>query len=126
MNLKLKSDRLAEDRNRMADFIDDISRCLIEGKRDSEKRVQDKHRDGNQIIYGGQRRYDAEDTRTSADNCPIEECWHWLQCGDPACDTCTAGVNPHTCIFQTEGKCTQRADRADVFDCLPENCPRCK
>lgn len=29
-----------------------------------------------------------EDLRTSADNCSIEDCWHWVQCGDSACDKC--------------------------------------
>lgn len=29
-----------------------------------------------------------EDCRTSADNCSVEDCWHWMQCGDSACDKC--------------------------------------
>ena len=30
-----------------------------------------------------------EDSRTSADNCPVDDCWHWMQCGDSACLECT-------------------------------------
>lgn len=40
--------------------VDDISRILRATKRESEERVAKAHRDGNQIIYGGYRRYDAE------------------------------------------------------------------
>lgn len=40
--------------------VDDISRILRATKRESEERVAKVHRDGNQIIYGGQRRYDSE------------------------------------------------------------------
>lgn len=39
---------------------DDISRILRATKRESEERVARAHRDGNQIIYGGYRRYDAD------------------------------------------------------------------
>jgi hypothetical protein len=42
------------------DLIDQISKHLRIGKRESEARVAEAHRDGNQIIYGGQRRYDTE------------------------------------------------------------------
>ena len=31
-----------------------------------------------------------EDRRTSADGCPVIDCWHWVQCGDNACTLCTA------------------------------------
>jgi len=29
-----------------------------------------------------------EDLRTSADDCDVEDCWHWVQCGDRACKDC--------------------------------------
>lgn len=46
-------------KDEIIDRLDDISKQLREGKRASEKRVQDAHRDGNQIIYGGYSRHDA-------------------------------------------------------------------
>ena len=42
------------------DLIARISKHLRITKRESEARVAEAHRDGNQIIYGGQRRYDTE------------------------------------------------------------------
>lgn len=51
----VKSKEEAEEELRSAE---QISKMLIESKRESEARVAEAHREGNQIIYGGYRRYD--------------------------------------------------------------------
>jgi hypothetical protein len=35
-----------------------------------------------------------------------------------------SGLNSRSCSYQLAGLCTQRADRDDLFECLPENCPK--
>lgn len=52
-------EKAKEPKELSVDDIDDISRSLTATKRESEERVARAHRDGNQIIYGGYRRYDA-------------------------------------------------------------------
>jgi len=42
------------------DLIDKISKHLRATKRESEARVAEAHRDGNQVIYGGQARHDCD------------------------------------------------------------------
>jgi hypothetical protein len=41
------------------DRLDQISKALRENKKNSEEKVQNAHRNGNQIVYGGYKRIDA-------------------------------------------------------------------
>lgn len=38
----------------------EIAKRLISGKRESEEKVAEAHRDGNQVIYGGYSRFDCD------------------------------------------------------------------
>jgi hypothetical protein len=85
------------------DKLDEIAKALKDGKRDSEKRVANRHTDGNQITYGGQARYDCgtlEDATKGLIRSVVRNINNFINDFDIHSAACPHKVIRHHCEFE--------------------------
>jgi hypothetical protein len=71
------------------DIVEEVSHFAAEyglpnGVSEYEEAEEDDERTNVKSLHA----QPGEDPRASADGCKRETCWHWMQCGDSACDRC--------------------------------------